>query len=340
MSAHLVLLLFASQAPAAKLERPGPLALCAEPFVLERALCDELCPGATRTATRLKLTIGDGAGAPDLFAALDAEAVRVELDPQDVAAAETHALAAKVEGARAIELAGGTWIDWWVLLTPQNKPTRLCEALRAAHRSGTAIGASRSAAAFLVGAAPIARSLLSRPRRNAHDPRAFLFVEGLAWMEGIGLDCGSGSSTSTRALFDAGRRDGRELYLHLSGESAWIVDASGRTARLVGSGTALWFELADARRDGADLLGLRARVLAPGTRYDTRARLLRLPPPVLGPELPPSATDSPDPDAFAVANLRAALEQDEARVLADATARLELGPQRGEAARVLDLHWH
>jgi hypothetical protein len=307
----LLVAVLAAPAPAAQdrrndAEPGGPVAFCARPFAWTAEECRAFLGAPAPGGARVVLTVAQ-APPPDPLAASGLAARAFVLDPAARRPGDAKELLAAVAGARAIELHGGTWLEWWTVLLPTGRTAPLALAIDAAHRRGVPVLGTGAGAGFLAGSTPVERATLGRAERNRqrHDAEAAFGGLGLVALafDGEGQPGASFARDLRLAL-----RDGADGGVHLVGEAAWIVDERTEEARLVGrpGGAALVYDLKSARRMRETLREGRITRLDPGARWDlARRRPVPEPPPLARDDAAPRVETIADP--LAPAALLAAL---------------------------------
>jgi hypothetical protein len=347
--------------------RTGTIVLLGEPFVLPSEVSSELL-AISRPGECVWITpSGTASDATDPLRDSCAEVARLELDPNAEQAADDGALCERVRRAGSIALTHGSYLDWYSLLRPSEKPSGLCAALLEARRSGALLVASGAAASFLSDWAAVDRAAFHRLQRNPRNDREHTLAQGLGLLRGLSVDAsGAPLGGWSRWLTLAARSSG-DLALYLHGPVAWILrgDRDG-DAIVRGSGAAFVLDLEHASRSRGSLLGARLSLLLDRDRWSSRERSVLTAARPLEPnaadsarEIPPSTTA---PDAETVRfELTREFGPARATVSTFATPDLELtlrfdartrfGPsaadksgaaddKSGARARIaLDLHW-
>src|SRR6185436_6594980 len=108
--------------------------LITQPMELDLATAKELCPDP---ASRLRIVAAplESAGA-DPLGALGSPTPTLSIDSSTRFAGDDRELERRVGASSCVVLEGGTWVDWWTVLEPRYKTTRLGRALRDAHARG------------------------------------------------------------------------------------------------------------------------------------------------------------------------------------------------------------
>lgn len=249
-------------------DRGGPVALCSTPFAWSADECAAFL--GERAGTRLLLAIGD---VPDPLAAARQAGERATLDLEHGEPGDDLALAQRIEQAAAIELAGGTWLEWWPVLYHGSKSTRLAQALREAHRRGTPVLATNGAASHLAQACLVPRSVLGKPRRNERTPDPDTQANGLGLAPVVWEPASDPGATLNAVLRALLRRplDGA-VYAH--GAAALVIDADGVNARVLarGGGALLFIDISRARRMREALREGHVALGEDGSRWDLASR--------------------------------------------------------------------
>lgn len=240
--------------------RTGTLVLCGERFEFAEALARELAGDAPH------LVLDLCAAGPDPLARSGSPAVRPDLSG-DWSVQREAALLPELARTRAVVVSASDWLACWRHFKPEQKDSRLEQELRSAWRAGRTVIATGAAASYCASWSLVTRAELHKTQRNprAEDPN--LVASGLDFASGWMLDCAAqaGSEGALR-LLRASQRFGNARALFLSGQAAWIVRGGAEEAELAGSGSALLFDLAHARRSRADLREGRLLVLHAGDR--------------------------------------------------------------------------
>jgi hypothetical protein len=229
------------------LAQTGTLVLCGERFEFSASLAREFAGGEPH------LVLEFGSPGLDPLAHADTPAVRPDLSGDWNARREAELLP-ELARTGPIVICAPTWISCWKHFKPEQKDSRLEQELRAALRAGRTVVACGAAASYCASWSRVTREELRRTRRNprAEDPN--LLVTGLAFAPGWMLD----TSDEQRAagalrLLRAAQHFGNERALYLAGPVAWIVRGGAAEAEVAGSGSAIVFDLAHARRSRGDL---------------------------------------------------------------------------------------
>ncbi len=252
----------------------GPVALLAEPFVLDGAARDALL-GSVRAGsdgTRILLTLGAQAVLDPLE---DGAARTLRIDVTRADADADRAWSRALRACDAVVLSGGTWLGWHEAATVSRRERRWARALRAAHEQGTPVVAVGSAASWIARWSIAPRASLRRPAQDPHDRSTFVAVEGLGLVDGplVGI-VGADDATAALAL-ERGVAHGWQDVLILDGASCWIAGAARpERAQVHGSGTAAWIRLGAGTRSRDRIRGARAAVFADGEAWDGRAHVL------------------------------------------------------------------
>jgi len=306
---------------------PGPVVLAGKGARIEGPLRAEL--GADR---RVVLSLKTAGIAEDPFAGSGTEPLRFELDPSVEFAGDAREPAEAVRGARCVVLAGGSFLDWYRVMTPSDATTRLSEATRETHAAGAAIVGAGPAAPFLARWARVERSALGKPERNPRRHREDVAVRGLGFLEDLLVDTSADPradpARALRPAFDSGI--GQVLFL--DGPSIWIADPRERTARVAGGGTAIVFDLEAGRRQRDAWREARLSLLSAGDSWSARGG---------GRCAGGVATVAPGPQVEA---LRASLERAGARLSVRSDERtLARDPAGGDAgcssSLEIDVEW-
>jgi hypothetical protein len=255
MLAALLLSLLAQAPPA----RSGTLVLCGEGFELDEALAREL--GGARPHLVLDL---DGT-CPDALARGGTQAVRPDLSGAWNAQRET-ALLPELARTGAIVVNATTWISCWQHFKPENKDSRLEQELRAALRAGRTLIATGAAAAYCGSWSLVRREEIARAQRNPRRDDPTLVANGLDFATGWMVESAAQKQAGATRLLRASQQFGNARALFLSGQVAWIVRGGAEEAELAGSGFAVAFDLAHARRSREDLREARLLILGAGDR--------------------------------------------------------------------------
>lgn len=252
----------------ANAESGGPVALCSTPFAWTSDECARFLDG--RAGTRLLLQVSDGDADP--LAASSLAAKRVELDPGARHAGDATELARDASSAAAIELLGGTWLDWWKVLDFGGKSSRVAQAVREAHRAGVPVLGTGAGASYLARYALVDRGVLDHPARNAHeaDPDASFGGLGLVAVTWDATSLPNGSlERELRALL----RSSLDEAVFAEGDAAWIVDARAGEARVLAREGAVWHaDARSARRMRERLAEGRIARLVDGDRWELGRR--------------------------------------------------------------------
>jgi cyanophycinase-like exopeptidase len=258
---------------------PGVVVLQDRAFELDEAACSRVL-GAKLDGPRVAITLRGRAGAPviDPFArapgapSASSPIETFEIDPAVEFAGDRSEIAGRIRAASCVTLAGGDYIAWYTVLTPNGKSSELGRALREAHRSGTIVAGQGAGAAFLARAAITDRASLQREPRNPRRVEPDVDLAGLGLVHGFLVETSTRTKGSLASLCDELTRDGFVLALHLDGEVAWVSDPVSRTAWVEGDGVALLFNAASARRQRDALRTARLSLLRRGDRFDAEHR--------------------------------------------------------------------
>lgn len=194
--------------------------------------------------------------------------------------AEDRALAEALNGAKTIELRGGSWIGWYHASHAGRHEREWTRALRRAHAAGAEVRASGGAAAWVAPWAPVPRAVLDKPPQDPHDTTPDLPVEGLGLFEGplVGVltpDAPTADRVVERALA-YGYRD----VLLLAGDAQFEWEPATRSARIRipsggrGAGWIAWVDLGAGRRSRDVVRGARVAIPRDGDVFATRSRTL------------------------------------------------------------------
>ncbi len=264
-------------------ERGGIVALAAEGVrfdAAERARIFGLAAGAPeRTGVRVVFQV-DAEEHVDPLEQSALECKLIVIDSKQRFPGDTPAAPPEIERAAAIELVGGTWSQWWLTLSPQNRSSQLATLLREAHRRGTPIIGSGAAAGHLARYSLDARASIRPISRNAHPDDPDLALAGLGLVDGA-FDSQAPSGGSLQRLARAALRTDLGPAVFLAGRGAWIVDARAGEAFLVGDGAgdataaALVLDLggpAASRRLRESVREARLSLVRPGVRWSLERR--------------------------------------------------------------------
>lgn len=266
---------------------PGRVVFVGDGFELDESLCAELSAGhageervlvtvedASRLAPPTSHTTPTSPTTPDPLKRCGATVFRARLVSEAQFAGDERALAEHVAGAASITLSGGTYLDWYRLLTPAGHLSRLARSIQDAHRAGVVVVGVGAAGPMLAQWAMVDRAALQRVQRNPRDETLDTLVGGLGLVKELAVDasaCVRGSAARlVRASFDARL----SFSVYLDGPVAWIADPHARTALVAGSGAALVFDLSSARHQRDALRAGRLSLLHDGDAWDGRARSL------------------------------------------------------------------
>jgi hypothetical protein len=258
VSARLLALALALQAPVAPAAHQGTLVLCGERFELPEALAHELAGDAPHLVLELDET------GLDPLARSASRALRPDL-AGDWSAGREAALLPELERSQAVVVTARTWIACWRHFKPEQKDSRLEVELRAAWRAGRPVVATGAAAAYCAGWSLVAREELQRTQRNPRQEDPNLAVSGLDLAPGWMVDTSTQEAPGALRLLRASQRTGNARALYLRGPVAWIVRGAAQ-AEVAGSGSVAVFDLAHARRSRADLEDGRLLLLGDGDR--------------------------------------------------------------------------
>lgn len=249
-------------------DRGGSVALCSTPFAWSADECAAFL--GERAGTRLLLVIGD---ALDPLAAARQPGERATLDLEHGDPGDDLALVQRIEHAAAIELAGGTWLEWWPVLYHGSKSTRLAQALREAHRRGTPVLATSGAASHLAQACLVPRSVLGKPRRNARTPDPDAQVNGLG-LAAVVWEPASDPGATLDAMLRALLRRPLDGAVYAHGAAALVIGADGVSARVLArdGGALLFVDISRARRMRESLREGRVALGEHGSRWDLALR--------------------------------------------------------------------
>jgi cyanophycinase-like exopeptidase len=167
-------------------------------------------------------------------------------------------------------LAGGSYLDWYRLVTPGSSTTRLSAAVRAARDGGATVVGLGPAAPFLAEWAMVERAAIGKPERNPRRPRADLAVRGLGLLPGLLVDSSACERGSPARLLRATLNAGLDRALYLDGPTAWVAEPRRHSARVVGAGRTLLFDFTTARRNRAIWRDARVAALSEGDRWSRR----------------------------------------------------------------------
>lgn len=241
----------------------GRVALCATAFPWTAAECAEF--------------LGDGAGpglvlafgtAPDPLAASQRTWERVALDGATDPGDDAE-LVARVERASALELLGGTWLEWWSVFNHASRTTSLALALREAQRRGVPLLACDGAASHVARAALVPRSVIGKPRRNPRTPDPDVQVAGLG-LAPVVWETANDPDASLAAVLRALLRRPLDGALYATGASALVIEPGGALARVIAraDGAVLDIDLSRARRMREALREGRVTLGKDGARWE------------------------------------------------------------------------
>jgi hypothetical protein len=244
----------------------GTVVVMSRPFELDLETAQALCPDRAR----LHIVVGDADPARiDPLGILGAPSATVNVDADALFAGDDMTLAQRATGASCLVLEGGTWSEWWRLLEPMNKRTRLGQVLVERHaRGGNVIGIG-PAGVFLCEYSLLSREQLQIPSRDPHDWREHVLVTGLGLVRGPCFDFATDGRATVEPLLDVLRSSRVEQGVWLTGSCAWIQAGDGPLARIGGpDGAAYFFDFAAGRRSRDATFGGRAARFAPGDRFE------------------------------------------------------------------------
>lgn len=222
---------------------PGLVVLAGEGATLDAATCAEL--GGAR---RVLLCAGDPNGAFDPLGAASAPAVRIGLDPSAERAGDAREPAELARSAACVVLSGGTYMDWYRILTPGGSTTRLSEAIREAHSAGVAVVGAGAAAPFLARWSMVDRASLGKRPRNPRREREDVAAQGLGLLADVLVDTSARPHGDPARMLRAAFDGSVDTALFLDGPAVWIAEPREHAARVRGKGTAFVFDLAAGRR--------------------------------------------------------------------------------------------
>ena len=244
---------------------PGRVVLAGDGVAFDAATCDDL--GARE---RVLLLVGDAGPAKVAFAAAGAATRSFALDPERPFPGDDREAAEVVRAARCVVLSGGRYLDWYRLVTPGGATTRLAAAVRAAHEGGATIVGLGAAAPFLAEWTMVERAATGKPVRNPRRPHEDVAVRGLGLLPGLLADSSAAERGSPARLLRATFDGGLDRALFVGGGTAWIADPARETARVVGAGRTLLFDVTRARRSRGTWRDARVAALAEGARWSRR----------------------------------------------------------------------
>jgi hypothetical protein len=266
----LLLALAAKQAPLAGAAAvrdvgPGRVVLVGEGAVLDAAACADL--GADR---RVLLIVGDPSRAIDPMDAAGAPVGRIELDASRPYVGDDRKTAEAVRGATCVVLTGGAYLDWFGVVNPAGTTTRLSDSIHAAHRGGATIVGVGAAAPYLAKWAMVERAALSRPERNPRRRREDVAVEGLGLLPKFLVETSARERSDPARLLRAVFDGGLQRAIFLDGATIVVADPARKSARILGGGRTVLFDLGDARRNREAWIGGRLSLLGDGDRWTER----------------------------------------------------------------------
>lgn len=249
----------------------GSVAIVAGSFAFDEPTARALCPDPK---LRLRITIGIPAESSiDVLAALGSPTPACAIDVAAPYPGDSRELAHRVRAARCLVLEGGTWLQWWRLLKPDDKLTGLGQAVIAAHASGATVIGVNAAGLYLARWSLLSRVALGRPSRDPHDTSLDVLMEGFGLVHGACFDMELDGRDSPERLIGVVSASGVDAAIWLAGPCAWIQVDDGRAAHLCApAGAAYLFDLARAVHSREAVCGGVLATLVQGDRFDARTR--------------------------------------------------------------------
>ncbi|MBL8860041.1 MAG: hypothetical protein JNL28_16145 [Planctomycetes bacterium] len=251
--------------------RAGLVVVAAGALTFEESVARRVCADPAR---RLVLHIGPPESrAHDPFSALGTPTPSASIRSEDTYPGDDRDLAARVSAQSCIVLSGGTWIEWWSVLKPNQKLTRLGRALVEAHATGTTVIGFDAAGTYLAEWSVLSRAALKRPSRNPHDESRDILLGGLGLARGLCLDLATDGRDSPEPFLELVAATRIERAVWLGGTCAWIQDPAAHSATIAATdGAAFVFDLRATRRSRGALYGVGLTKITDGGQCALDAR--------------------------------------------------------------------
>ena len=183
--------------------------------------------------------------------------------------------------AEAIQLSGGTLLEWYDALLARRERVRFVAALYDALRAGTHLVGVGGAAAFLSRGTSIPREeLIVRPDSRPRNPRAsgeFSAVTGMGLGPPGYIDSAAFERGTRTRWLRALETTKIDVGWWFAPDSALLYDFQAGRVTVLGPGQVELLELRGVRRKRTGTFGARLSVLAAGDSWDRKQRRLQLP---------------------------------------------------------------
>ncbi len=224
--------------------KPGIVLLVSREAPRDPAVRKRIASAASKPEQRVILRL--------LKADEEAAAGEVGLRWKDQTLPNDALLAMRVRRAQAVELHGGSFMDWFDTVTPRGEQTRLSLAIRDASRRGATVIGFGQAAGFLSVATTIRmQELLEHIPSEKRNPRRTdtqLAVSGLGFGPPVLVDADDWPEGSPWRLLYMLWETKIDRGCFIEGELALVYDSDTGVLGAVGPGRWIFVELAGARR--------------------------------------------------------------------------------------------